>query len=104
MLDERLRDHEQRAHARAWLYSTYARAAREHYAREPAPEPFAQPRLVSGASRHDMLRSGRRLLPRTRRGVFSLYELALLHARLFPARARLMQLSPGIMPRGVTHG
>jgi len=111
VLDECTRDQEERA--RAWLYSTYTRAARAEYVRN-ARFGDAQPPLRA-ASEEDgdaaVLNRGRRLLlciPRTQRDVFWLYEVAQLpmldvarslgcsrqaaYSRLFRARTRLMAL------------
>ena len=125
MLDERLRDPEQQERARAWLYSTYARVARAHFANVTPSRPFALPLLppfLTGGD-GDVLALGQRLLlrlPRAQREVFWLYEVAQLpmsdvastlgctrqaaYSRLFRARARLMELLPLAVAGNTSHG
>lgn len=119
---------DQRERARAWLYSTYTRVARAHYA---TGEVGAPP--VSALTGHELegttgadgevLALGRRLLlrlPKAQREVFWLYEVVQLpmldvaralgctrqaaYSRLFRARERLLGELPLVAAKDATHG
>ena len=134
MLDERLREPVERERARAWLYSTYTRAAQVHYADVVIPGEGTEPatsavsalkRLEAQLSEADgeVLALGRRLLlrlPRAQREVFWLYEVAQLpmldvaralgctrqaaYSRLFRARERMLEELPLTAAKDATHG
>ena len=130
-MDERLRGPDERERARAWLYSTYTRAARAYYASalfpavgaEPASSALTRLELQLSEADGEVLALGRLLLlrlPRAQREVFWLYEVVQLpmldvaralgctrpaaYSRLFRARERMLGELPLAAAKDATHG